>query len=58
MRAREFIQESMGATCSGAVATVAQPIGEIISRQIDVKKAKYSNAAVKPWPTRKIKNAR
>jgi hypothetical protein len=37
MRAREFIKEnaSVGATSSGSVATVAQPMGGMIARNPD-----------------------
>jgi hypothetical protein len=46
MRAREFIQEnaSAGATGSGSVATVAQPIGAVITRTQNRKPAKYKNS--------------
>jgi hypothetical protein len=45
MRAREFIKEnaSAGATASGSVAAVAQPVGSVISRLQSPKPAKYRN---------------
>jgi hypothetical protein len=58
MRAREFINEDSGATCSGNIATMAVPMGEVISRQFDNFKTKYANAYKKPWVQRKLKNAR
>ena len=57
MRASEFIREdaSAGATSSGSIATVAQPMGAVISRQGFGKPAKYTNS----YPTKKRKqNAR
>jgi hypothetical protein len=49
MRAREFINEnaSSGATSSGSVATVSQPIGGIISRHHFVNPTKYANSVKK-----------
>ena len=46
MRAREFIQEtaSAGATSSGSVATVAQPMGQTITRTQNRKPGKYKNS--------------
>jgi hypothetical protein len=45
MRAREFIAEtaSAGATSSGSVATVAQPLGSTISRLQPTRSTKYRN---------------
>ena len=45
MRAREFIKEnaSAGATASGSVAAIAQPMGRPISRLQSPKPAKYRN---------------
>jgi len=45
MRAREFIAEtaSAGATSAGNVATVAVPVGSMITRTQAVKPAKYRN---------------
>ena len=45
MRAREFIKEnaSAGATASGSVAAVAQPMGSPISRLQAPRPAKYRN---------------
>lgn len=42
MRAREFIKEN---TVSGSIATVAQPMGGVISRRLSTRPAKYSNGA-------------
>jgi len=42
MRAREFIQEN---TVSGNIATVAVPLGGMITRTVSQKPAKYSNGA-------------
>ena len=46
MRAREFLPEtaSAGATASGSVAVVSQPIGMMISRGQMPKPAKYANS--------------
>ena len=52
MRAHEFIAEnaSAGATGSGSIATVAQPLGGIISRNGgSFFTGKYSNSA-DPYP--------
>jgi hypothetical protein len=45
MRAREFIKEnaSAGATSSGSVAAIAQPMGSVISRLQATRPAKYRN---------------
>jgi hypothetical protein len=45
MRAREFVTEtaSVGATSSGSVAAIAQPLGSVISRTQPAKPAKYRN---------------
>ena len=57
MRANEFIIEDSGATVSGGIATVAQPIGTVITRQPKQVSGKYMNTA--PVVTkRKTKNAR
>jgi len=47
MRAHEFLREqaATGTTASGSVAVVAQPLGEITSRQLSGKPAKYRNSA-------------
>ena len=46
MRAREFLPEtaSAGATASGSMAVVSQPIGMMISRGQMPKPAKYANS--------------
>ena len=46
MRAREFIREtaSAGATSSGSVAAVAQPMGRVITRTQNVNPGKYKNS--------------
>ena len=46
MRAREFIQEtaSAGATSSGSIAVVAQPMGQVITRTQKLKPGKYKNS--------------
>ena len=46
MRAREFIQEdaTAGATSAGSIATIAVPVGSIITRPQMPKTAKYSNS--------------
>jgi len=52
MRAREFVTEnaSAGATGSGNVATVAQPLGGVIRRNSgSLFSGKYSNSA-DPYP--------
>jgi hypothetical protein len=52
MRAREFVTEnaSAGATGSGNVATVAQPLGGVITRNSgSFFSGKYSNSA-DPYP--------
>ena len=51
MRLRE-ITESMGGTCSGGIATVAQPMGEVITRTKSTKPAKYANSAQKMVPVK------
>lgn len=58
MRAREFLPEtvSAGATASGSMAVVSQPVGMIISRGQMPKPAKYANSL---YPAKKRKqNAR
>lgn len=47
MRAKEFISEnaSAGATVSGSIAPIAQPLGQLISRMGLDKTNKYSNRA-------------
>lgn len=46
MRAKEFVNEnaSSGATSSGSVAAVAQPMGSVITRTQNTKPAKYANS--------------
>lgn len=45
MRAREFVKESSsGATVSGSIATVAQPLGGVITRTQSASPAKYRNS--------------
>ena len=46
MRAREFIKEnaSAGATSSGSVAAIAQPMGAVITRTQTRKPGKYKNS--------------
>jgi hypothetical protein len=46
MRAKEFIREtaSAGATSSGSVAVVAQPMGAVITRTQNRKPGKYKNS--------------
>lgn len=56
MRAKEFVQESMGGTCAGGIAPVSRPIGEKISREFGRPKTKYQNAP--KALTGKNKNAR
>lgn len=45
MRAREFVTEtaSAGATSAGSIATVSQPIGQMITRTQVTKPTKYRN---------------
>ena len=53
MRAREFVTEnaSAGATSSGNVATVAQPLGGMITRNSGTFfSGKYSNSATPNTP--------
>jgi hypothetical protein len=53
MRAREFVTEnaSAGATGSGNVATVAQPLGDVITRNSgSFFSGKYSNSATPNTP--------
>jgi hypothetical protein len=47
MRAREFVTEtaSAGASSSGNIAAIAQPVGSVISRTQHTKPAKYRNSA-------------
>jgi hypothetical protein len=49
MRAREFINEnaSSGATSSGSIATVSQPMGSVISRSHFINPTKYANSVKK-----------
>ena len=56
MRAIEFIKEnaSAGASCSGGMAVVEQPLGSIITRTQNTKPAKYANSA--PEAQRKKKH--
>jgi hypothetical protein len=52
MRASEFVMENAtaGATGSGSVATVAQPLGGVITRNVgSFFSGKYSNSA-DPYP--------
>ena len=52
MRAREFVTEnaSAGATGSGSIATVAQPLGDVIRRNAgSFFSGKYMNSA-DPYP--------
>jgi hypothetical protein len=61
MKLREIMEEaSAGASTSGAVATVAQPLGELQRRIPEpVKLAKYSNGPAKDYAApRKNKHAR
>jgi hypothetical protein len=52
MRIREILESaSVGATASGAVATVAQPLGSEIMRRVSPTTAKYKNAAPRNTPT-------
>ena len=46
MRAKEFVREnaSAGATGTGSVATVAQPVGRVITRTQNRKPGKYKNS--------------
>ena len=46
MRAREFLPEtaSAGATASGSMAVITQPMGGMISRNQMPKPAKYANS--------------
>jgi hypothetical protein len=46
MRAREFVKESAsaGATSTGSVATVAQPMGQTITRTQNRAPGKYKNS--------------
>jgi hypothetical protein len=46
MRIQEIMETaSVGGTCAGGVATVAQPLGSIISREQTTRAAKYQNSA-------------
>jgi hypothetical protein len=49
MRAREFIKEnaSAGATSSGSVAAIAQPMGAVITRTQTRKPGKYKNSLIR-----------
>ena len=46
MRAKEFVKEnaSAGATSSGSVASVAQPMGRVITRTQNTAPGKYMNS--------------
>lgn len=55
MRASEFITEDSGATVSGGIATVAQPMG-LISRTQKDNTAKYANSFVPEQNKRKKKH--
>ena len=53
MRAREFVTENAtaGATSSGSIATVAQPLGGTIARNVgSFFSGKYSNSATPNTP--------
>lgn len=52
MRAREFILEDTGATVSGSIAPVSQPLGGIVSRMGHGVPTKYANG-IKPLNKRK-----
>lgn len=54
MRASEFLGEnaSAGATASGSIATVSQPMGSVIKRTGFGKPAKYMNS-LKPAKRKK-----
>ena len=58
MRISEILKENAtsGATSSGSVATVAMPLGSILSRAGSTKTAKYSNSA-RSIDSRKKKHA-
>lgn len=59
MRAKEFIKESSsGATVSGGIAPVSQPLGGPISRYGFVKHGKYANTPLSVTKKRKTYNAR
>ena len=49
MRAKEFIREtaSAGATSSGSIAAVAQPMGAPITRTQNRKPGKYKNSLIR-----------
>jgi hypothetical protein len=49
MRAREFIREtaSAGATGSGSVAAVLQPLGRVITRTQNTAPGKYKNSLIR-----------
>lgn len=55
MRAQEFITEeaTAGTTSAGSVATVALPLGAVISRSLTPKNTKYSNTWVDPKKRKK-----
>jgi hypothetical protein len=46
MRIQEIMETaSVGGTCAGGMATVAQPLGSVISREQKTRAAKYQNSA-------------
>lgn len=50
MRAREFVAENASGTCTGNIATVAQPLGGVIRRNAgSFFSGKYMNSA-DPYP--------
>ena len=46
MKIQEIMETaSVGGTCAGGIAPVAQPMGEVITRQQPPRAAKYKNSA-------------
>lgn len=60
MRAHEFLKENAdaGTTSAGSMATVAVPLGGVVTRNMHQNKTKYANGYKNPIPVRNIKNAR
>ena len=52
MRSREFVREDIGATVSGSIAPVSQPLGGVVSRLGRPRATKYANS-IKPLNKRK-----
>jgi hypothetical protein len=60
MRAHEFLKENAdaGTTSAGSMATVAMPLGQVVTRKVRRVETKYANSYNNSIPLRTTKNAR